>query len=306
MSGDTLTIGGFTSERLRVRWNRSKDFMLELMGNPLTLLGIIIVLGFFAMALFAPVIAPPQTDTPYQLTRDWGAKDAAPLTAGHPFGTTNRGGDVFYGIVWGSRLAIGISVGVVSVIAVKGIIMGGIAGYFGGWIDDAIMRVVDIMIAIPGIVWAIAVLAALGPSYFNIWIALVTLFGGGYARIVRGEVIHVKNEDYVDAARLSGIGEAKVIMREVLPNAVPPLLVSSTLDMGRIVLLAASLAFIGLAEAGITSWGRLIAMGQTGLMAGRWWTSIIPGVFIFLWAFAWNMIGDGIRDVIDPRSREHG
>lgn len=295
---------GTTFASLKTQWNRSKEFFLELVKNPLTLTGIVIVVGFFLMAILAPYIAPPQTDNPYQIIRSWDATKAPPLTPGHPFGTTGNGGDVFYGIIWGSRLAIFISVGTVSVVAVKGIIMGALAGHYGGWIDDAIMRVVDVMIAIPGIIWAIAVLAALGASYFNIWIALITLFGGGYARIVRGEVIHVKNEDYVDAARLSGRSELWVTFREVLPNAVPPLLVSASLDMGRIVLLAASLSFIGLAESGLTDWGRIIAQGQTDLIAGRWWTSIIPGVFIFLWGFAWNMIGDGIRDVIDPRSRE--
>lgn len=305
MSYDILTPRSVLSRRTRLRWDRTKEFFLELSKNPLTLLGIVIVVSFILMAAFAPVIAPPQTSDPYQLPRDFAAKNTPPMTDGYLFGTTQQGGDVFYGIIWGSRLAIAISISVVSVIAVKGIIMGGLAGHFGGWIDDLIMRVVDVMIAIPGIVWAIAVLAALGTSYFNIWLALVTLFGGTYARIVRGEVIHVKNEAYVDAARLSGRSEFSVITREVLPNAVPPLLVSMTLDMGRIVLLAATLAFIGLAESGTTDWGAMISSGQSGLMAGRWWVSIIPGVFIFLWAFAWNMIGDGIRDVIDPRSREH-
>ena len=298
-------IEGRRIAELRIRARRTKRFLRELLKNPLTSLGFLLVIGFFLMALLAPEIAPPQGNNPYQLVRDWGASNAPPLTPGHPFGTTDRGGDVFYGIVWGSRLAIAISVGVVSVIAVKGIILGAVAGHYGGWVDDAIMRVVDVMIAIPGIVWAIAVLSALGPSYFNIWLAIITLFGGGYARIVRGEVVHVKNEEYVDAARLSGRSELSVIFKDVLPNAVPPLLVSASLDMGRIVLLAASLSFIGLAESGLASWGRLIALGQSQLLAGRWWTSIIPGVFIFLWGFAWNMIGDGLRDVIDPRSREH-
>lgn len=305
MAGEFPTRRGVESTGLRLRWERTKEFITELIKNPLTLLGIVVVIAFFLMAIFAPIIAPPQSVDPYQLPRDFPARNTPPMQDGYLFGTTHQGADVFYGIVWGSRLAIAISVSVVFVIAVKGIVMGGLAGHFGGWIDDLIMRIVDVMIAIPGIVWAIAVLAALGTSYFNIWLALVTLFGGSYARIVRGEVIHVKNEAYVDAARLSGRSEFSVIVREVLPNAVPPLLVSATLDMGRIVLLAASLAFIGLAETGIADWGGMIAMGQSGLMAGRWWVSIIPGVFIFLWAFGWNMIGDGLRDVIDPRSREH-
>ena len=305
MSYENLSRSDTRFAGLKIRWRRTKEFFAELVKNPMTLLGIVIVIAFLLMAILAPVIAPPQSSDPYQLPRDFSAKNTPPLTDGYLFGTTHQGGDLFYGIIWGSRLAIAISIAVVSVIAVKGILMGALAGHYGGHIDDLIMRVVDVMISIPGIVWAIAVVAALGTSYFNIWLALVTLYGGTYARIVRGEVIHVKNEAYVDAARLSGQSEFSVILREVLPNAVPPLLVSATLDMGRIVLIAAALAFIGLAEVGITDWGGMIAAGQSGLMAGRWWVSIIPGVFIFLWAFAWNMIGDGIRDVIDPRSREN-
>jgi peptide/nickel transport system permease protein len=214
----------------------------------------------------------------------------------------NTGGDVLYGIMWGARLSIVMPLGVVLATTFFGAVAGGVAGFAGGLIDEAIMRVTDAMISLPALIWAIAVVAALGNSYFNVGVALTTILWGTYARIIRGEVIHVKNEDYVDAARITGAGETSVFVREVLPNAIPPIFVQSSLYFGRVVLIASSLAFIGLAESGLTEWGRIIAMGQDGLYAGRWWASLFPGIAIFLWAFGWNMIGDGLRDVLDPRS----
>lgn len=288
---------------IEARWERYRALFVELTENPLTLIGLIIVAMFIAVALLTPYIAPAQGADPYQMPRDWDAANAPPGSEGHLLGTNGNGGDILYGILWGSRLSIALSLGVVVGTTIIGVVFGGIAGYVGGWVDELIMRIVDAMISIPAIVWAIALVTALGPSYMNIGIALTTMLWGTYARIIRGEVIHVKNEDYVAAARVSGLGEASIFVREVLPNAMPPIFVQSTLYFGRVVLIAASVAFIGLAEPGITEWGRIISMGQTDLLAGRWWTSVFPGIAIFLWAFGWNMIGDGLRDVMDPRGK---
>lgn len=287
---------------LAVRWERLKALFVQLMRNPLTLLGIVLVVAFILVALLVPYIMPAQGQNAYQMPRDWAAAREPPGTPGHPLGTTNTGGDVLYGILWGARLSIVMSLGVVLATTFFGTVLGGIAGYVGGIVDEIIMRVTDAMISLPALIWAIAVVAALGNSYMNVGIALTTILWGTYARIIRGEVIHVKNEDYVDAARVTGVSEVSVFLREVLPNAIPPIFVQSTLYFGRVVLIASSLAFIGLAESGLTEWGRIIAMGQDGLFAGRWWASVFPGIAIFLWAFGWNMIGDGLRDILDPRS----
>lgn len=287
---------------IKARWERYKAMLIELKKNPLTAVGIVIVVSFILIALLTPVIAPGQGQDPYQMPRDWQSAQEPPGTPGHPLGTTTNGGDILYGILWGSRLSLAISMGVVVSTTIIGVIFGGVAGYVGGIVDEVIMRIVDAMISIPAIVWAIAVVTALGPSYFNVGVALTTMLWGTYARIIRGEVIHVKNEEYVDAARVEGVSEFSIFFKEVLPNAMPPIFVQSSLYFGRVVLIAASIAFIGLAEPGITEWGRIIAMGQTDLLGGRWWTSVFPGIAIFLWAFAWNMIGDGLRDVIDPRT----
>lgn len=289
--------------KMRMRYQRLRSVFWALLDDPLAFVGIVIVVGFILMAIFAPVLAPNTgNQSPYQMQRDYDALRAPPGTPGHPLGTTNTGGDILYGIIWGSRFTLAISLIVVLSTSVFGTLVGGIAGYKGGWVDEVIMRVVDAMISIPGLVWTIAVVAALGPSVQNIIIGLATMYWGTYARIMRGEVIHVKNEEYVQAAQVIGEGHPLIFLREVTPNAVPPIFVQSTLYFGRVVLVAASVSFIGLAPNGLAEWGVIIAQGQQGLLAGRWWASFFPGVAIFLWAMGWNVIGDRLRDVLDPHT----
>lgn len=298
----TTAIQNRTPDRraLERRLNRGKKLTLELISNPLTAIGLVIVTGFMVMAIFAPEIAPPTGNQPYQMPRVWDTSLTPPLTDGHLLGTNRNGAGLLYGIVWGSRLSIAISIGVVSISVLIGVTFGTIAGYIGGTVDEILMRIVDGMIAIPAIVLALALVVALGPSYFNIGLALSVMLWGTYARIIRGEVIHVKNEPYVDAARVTGVSRFGVVVKEVIPNAIQPIFIQATLEMGSVVIIASGLAFIGLAEPGLAEWGRLTAQGQQDLLRGAWWTSVIPGAAIFLWAFAWNMIGDGLRDVLDP------
>ncbi|MFC7214466.1 ABC transporter permease [Saliphagus sp. GCM10025334] len=287
---------------IEMRMGRVRSVFEEMIENPLTLIGVIVVVSFILLALFTPLLFPAQGQDAYQMPRDWQNAEEPPLSEGHLLGTTQTGGDVLYGIAWGSRLSIGLSIAVVTVTAFIGTIVGGVAGFVGGWVDDLLMRVVDALIAIPPLIFALAFVVAVGPAYQNIAIALMAMMWGSYARIIRGEVIHVKNNEYVDAARVAGVSELSLFVRDVLPNAIPPIFVQSTLYFGRVVLIAASLAFIGLAQPGITEWGVMISNGQSDLVAGRWWTSVFPGIAIFLWAFGWNMIGDGLRDVLDPRA----
>lgn len=294
----------FPNERkARMRYERFRSVLTALLNNPLTLIGMVIVGAFALMALLAPLIEPASGSDPYQMPRNFEMVRQPPLTNGYLFGSTETGGDLLYGIIWGSRLTIYISLSVVISTTIVGCVMGGVAGYVGGWVDEVIMRLVDAMISIPALVWAIAVVTALGPSITNIVIGLSTMLWGTYARIMRGEVIHVKNEEYVEAAKVVGDRGAIVFLKEVVPNAIPPIFVQSTLYFGKVVLIAASVSFIGLAPPGLAEWGVLVSQGQQGLLAGRWWGSFFPGFAIFLWAFGWNVIGDGLRDILDPRSR---
>ncbi len=183
-----------------------------------------------------------------------------------------------------------------------GTVVGSLAGMVGGKLDELLMRVVDVFLAIPELIFALAIAAVLGPSFRNILLALAVVFWVKYARIIRGEIMHIRQNEYVEAARAVGDSRWNIYRRDVLPNAMTPLLVQATLDMGVIVLIGASLSFIGLAQAGLTEWGALVSMGQSGIIAGKWWVSTFAGAAIFLWALAFNLIGDGLRDVLDPKT----
>jgi peptide/nickel transport system permease protein len=180
--------------------------------------------------------------------------------------------------------------------------VGSLAGYLGGKVDEVLMRVVDIFLAIPELIFALAIAAMLGPSFTNIILALAVVYWVKYARIIRGQVMHIKQNDYVDSARVIGDSKFRIYTKDVLPNSFTPVMVQATMDMGSIVLVGATLSFIGLAEAGLAEWGVLVSEGQVGISTGRWWASTFPGLMIFLWALAFNLVGDGLRDVLDPRT----
>ncbi len=290
-----------TETALRVKVNRFLVLMQRLTSNPTTVIGLIIIALMLAMAIFAPWITQANTPDPYQMPRDWGAVRKPPGTLGYLLGTTNEGGDVFYGVVWGSRTSLQLSIYVVASTMVIGTIIGSIAGLLGGWVDELLMRVVDVFLSIPELIFALAIAAVLGPSFTNIIIALSMVIWVKYARIMRAQVLQIKQNDYVDAARIIGDSKLNIYLKDILPNSITPITVQATLDMGNVVLIGATLSFIGLSEAGIAEWGVLVSEGQAGIASGRWWASTFPGLMIFLWALAFNLVGDGLRDALDPR-----
>ncbi|HSF87027.1 MAG TPA: ABC transporter permease [Acidimicrobiia bacterium] len=287
---------------LKVRMRRAGELSASLLKNPTTVGGLILIVLMIAMAVFAPLLTEPNTPDPYQMPRDWGAIAEPPGTPGHPLGTTNVGGDVLYGVIWGARTSLRLSVLVVSITVVVGVAVGSLAGFRGGKVDEVLMRIVDVFLSIPELIFALAIAAVLGPSFRNIILALAVVFWVKYARIMRAQVIHVKENEYVDAARVIGDSPWRIYRKDVLPNAITPVVVQATLDMGNIVLVGATLSFIGLSEAGIAEWGVLVSEGQAGISAGRWWASTFPGLMVFLWALAFNLFGDGLRDILDPRT----
>lgn len=291
-----------SSSPVIVRVRRFAEVSREVLKNPTTVFGLVIIVALLGMAFLAPVITSPNQPDAYQMPRDWGALNAPPGTPGHPLGTTSSGGDVWYGVVWGSRTSLQLSVIVVGITVTVGIIMGSLAGFVGGKIDEILMRVVDVLLAIPELIFALAIAAVLGPSFGNIIFALAVVFWVKYARIIRGQIIHVKQNEYVDAARAIGDSKMRIYLKDVLPNSITPVVVQATMDMGHIVLVGATLSFIGLAEAGLAEWGVLVSEGQAGISSGRWWASTFPGAMVFLWALAFNLFGDGLRDVLDPRT----
>lgn len=287
---------------LAVRMRRLGELGRDALRNPTTLFGTVIVVTLIGMATLAPFLVDANQPDPYQMPRDFTLVNAPPGTSGHILGTTPTGGDVLYGIVWGSRNSMKLSLIVVSITVVVGIAVGSLAGFLGGRWDSILMRIVDVFLSVPELIFALAIAAALGPAFGNIILAIAVVFWVKYARIVRAQIIRIKQNDYVDAARVIGDSRWRIYLKDVLPNSITPVVVQATLDMGHVVLIGATLSFIGLAEAGLAEWGNLVSEGQSGIIAGRWWVATFSGAMVFLWALAFNLVGDGLRDALDPRT----
>lgn len=252
------------------------------------------------IALFAPWLAPRPDHVA-------GAVEAAarfkPPSATNWFGTNEVGQDVLSLVIAGSRVSLLAGLAVVTMGALIGAAIGSIAGYFGGWIDEALMRFTDLMLTLPGLVLAMAVAAALGPGVFNMVLAIALSWWPGFARLVRGEVIAKKEEMFVTAARALGAGAPRILIKHILPNVMTPVIVKMSLDMGFAILTVASLGFIGIGVKPPTpEWGLLLSNAR-GYMPDYWWTAIFPGLAIFVAVFGFNLLGDGLRDVFDPKAR---
>ncbi|MCX8178004.1 MAG: ABC transporter permease [Candidatus Bathyarchaeota archaeon] len=280
-------------------------------SSPLSLVGLAIVLFFTFIAILAPALAPPKTARdPYIMPRYGYSPTPKPPSLEIPFGTTEGQYDLYYGIIWGTRTAYRIGVLVVAVSALIGIIIGSIAGYYKGVIDEVLMRITDIILAFPALILAMAFVVAFGRSLDSITLALILVWWPSYARLIRGEVLKVTAEDYVEAARAVGCSDFRVITRHVIPNTIFPLVIMASLDIGSVVLTAAALSFLGLgAPTGYSDWGQIISLsrnwitGAPGNPFAYWHTYLIPGVFLFLFVMGWNLLGDALRDVLDPMMR---
>jgi len=276
----------------------------QLRRNPVSLAGILIVVAFALVAILAPVIAPaPEGHTDaYQMPRDWFSPVPTPPSSDHLFGTTQGQYDIFYGVIWGCRSAFRVGLIVIGLVLGIGVLLGSIAGYFGGVIDEIIMRVTDIFLAFPSLILALAITAALGPSLNSVLIALVIVTWPAYARMVRGDILAVREEDYVQAARGLGASHFRIIVRHILPNSIYPVLIMASLDIGAVVLAAAALSFLGLgAPEGYADWGQMIQFSRNWITPAYWYTVTIPGLFILFFVLGWNLLGDAFRDILDPR-----
>lgn len=279
--------------------------------NPLSLVGLSIILGFALIAIFAPILAPPEDPSePYMIPRDGFSQTPHEPGDEHVFGTTQGQYDIYYGVIWGTRTAFRIGIIVVGGTVAIGLALGSLAGYFGGVVDEVIMRFVDIIIAFPAIVLAIVIVTLFGANLTVVMIALIAAWWPYPARLVRGEILSVREEDYVEAARAVGCSDFMIILRHVLPNSIYPVLVMGTLDMGAMVIIAAALSFLGLgAPIGYADWGGLLNLarnwivGPPGAPLKYWFVHIVPGIFIFTYVLGWMLLGDAFRDVMDPRLR---
>ena len=288
----------------------SKFMLYQLRKNPLSLIGIIIVVIFAIVAILAPVLAPASEHAidPYQIPRDGFSPTPKPPSDEHMLGTTEGQYDIFYGVIWGTRSAFKVGLSVIGMILLIGILLGSISGYFGGIADEIIMRITDVFMAFPPLILAMAITAALGPSLNSVIIALTIVSWPSYARLIRGDILAVREEDYVEAARGVGASPFRIIVRHVLPNSIYPTLIMASLDIGAVVLAAAALSFLGLgAPEGYADWGQMIQFARNWIVGPPsdplkyWYTVTTPGLFILFFVLGWNLLGDTFRDILDPR-----
>ncbi|MGQ0570242.1 MAG: ABC transporter permease [Armatimonadota bacterium] len=276
---------------LRKRWRR-------VLRHQLMLLGAVILLAFATIAAIPSVFA---THDPFQISID---QKHQPPSASHWFGTDELGRDVYSRVIYGIRLSLTAGFVVVAGSLVLGTLVGIYAGYRGGFVDDVLMRMADVFLAFPGLVMAMAFVAALGPSLRNAMLALLIIWWPQYSRLARGQVLALRHSPFVEAALAIGIPDRRILFRHILPNIFGPIFVKGTLDLGHAVLVTAGLSFLGLgARPPEPELGALVTVGRSYLLTS-WWYSTFPGFAIFLAVLAVNLVGDGLRDLLDPTLRQ--
>ncbi|MGC9529055.1 MAG: nickel transporter permease [Candidatus Bipolaricaulaceae bacterium] len=280
--------------RGRSEWRRG---LRRILRNRLAMFGLVMTGALLVVAAFAPLLAP---HSPTKISL---AERLAPPSARHPFGTDDAGRDILARVIYGSRITLRICLMVVGLTLAVGTLLGLVAGYAGGWVDELVMRLSDVFLAFPALILAMAIAAALGPSLENAIIAMVTIWWPRYARVTRGQVLAIREVDYVAAARACGSNPLRVMVRHILPNCISPVVVQATLDLGEVVLTAATLSFIGFgAQPPTPEWGAMVSVGRNYLR-DYWWYPTFPGLAILLTVMGFNLLGDAVRDALDPRLR---
>jgi len=326
----------------RERWYQSKRFK-RFRRNPLAVIGAIILIffafiGFFAPALTADrlgracvrdlgierdkvvevlhnplnlkfwetMLVPPNSC--YHIPRVGYSPRPKPPSKKYPMGIASGGYDIFYGILWGTRTSFFIGILVVGIVMVIATAVGGIAGLFGGWLDNVLMRLVDVVYSIPSLVLAMVFASIFGRGLIKTMIAISLVAWPIYARMLRGNILQVKSQDYISAAHAVGVGNMRLFFKHILPNAIGPMIILASLDIGAIVITASTLAFLGLgADVGYADWGQMISFARSwisnpgGEPLKYWYVWFWPSMAIALFVLGWNLLGDAVRDALDPR-----
>jgi len=296
----------------------------KLLTTPISLIGIILILVYLVIAILAPVIAPYEDyKDRFDIPRDgyraepqpptWTTdEDIAPGDDGwHWLGTTEGQYDIFYGLVWGTRTAFKAGLIVTFSTVVIGLLIGTIASYYGGAVDEVLMRIVEIFMAFPYLLAALTIATVLQPKLgkgiVTPMVALIAFGWTSYARLIRGDILSIKEREYVLAARVSGATDSRIIMRHILPNAIFPTMVIASMDIGTYVLAFATLSFLGVGvQVGYADWGQIINFARNWIpvLDKYWFIIVFPGVTISLYVLGWNLLGDAVRDIMDPRLRK--
>jgi peptide/nickel transport system permease protein len=285
-----------SSRRQAVAGNFYRGFV-SVIANPAALAGLVIVTLLVLMAIFAPLLAgkvsPFEQDLAHRLS---------PPSAAHWFGSDELGRDIYVRTLYGARVTLTIVVLVSVVVAPIGLAVGTLAGYMGGWIDAALMRITDIFLAFPRLVLALAFAAALGPGIENAVIAISLTAWPPYARIARSETVSIAKSDFILAVVMQGASTWRILFKHIVPLCLSSVIVRLTLDMAGIILTAAGLGFLGLgAQPPTPEWGAMVSAGRDVIL-DQWWVATIPGIAIFIVSLGFNLLGDGLRDVFDPKS----
>jgi peptide/nickel transport system permease protein len=283
----------------------------RLLKNPLTIIGLVIILLFVFLAVFAPILAPPpRPHDPFLMPHDGWQIQPSPPSAEAPLGTLPSQYDILYGVIWGTRNAFRIGIAVVAANLVVGVILGSLAGYFGGVFDEIIMRIADIFYAIPILVMSMALVVAMGRGLKSIVFALIILGWPTYTRVIRSEILVIRDMDYIQAARASGSSHLRILLKHILPNSIFSVIIVGSMRIGVTVIIAAALSFLGLgSDTGYADWGQMVStcrnwiVGPADNRLAYWYVVFIPGFVIALFVLGWNLLGDAIRDVFDPKMR---
>lgn len=281
-----------------VRRSGLRYFLRQFAGsNPLNIVALAIIGLFLFLCLFGDALAPFDPVKP-----DIVNKFQAPSSS-HWFGTDELGRDVLSRVMSGAKISLGIATLIVGIAVVVGVFVGAIAGYFGGYVDELLMRLTDIFLAFPALILAMGIAASLGRELQNTVIALTVVYWPWYARLVRGQVMALRQRDFVEAARAVGASHRRVLVRHILPNTIAPVIIQITIDVGYAVMATAGLSFIGLgAQPPMPEWGTMIAGART-YFREAWWYITFPGLALTLTVIGFNLLGDGLRDYFDPRTR---
>ncbi len=286
---------------------REIRFSLHLMSKSVTsIAGLMLLALLIFVAAFPSLLAEPVPGAnPFVIPQNFDMPvPQPPGVAGFPIGSGENGRDIYYGLIWGARISMAFAIQVVGISLVVGTLIGLVAGYKGGVIDEIMMRTTDIFLSIPSLILVMAIAAVLERNLTSTKLALIAIWWAGYTRLVRGQVLSTRENTYIDAARAAGSGELKIMFRHILPNSWTPLIVQGTMDMGTVVLVLAGLGYLGLgAPFGYAEWGRMVQEGQEYFVTGYWWMTVFPGLAILLFVLAFNLMGDGLRDVLDPKMR---
>lgn len=299
-NGGNIKQKGLLTIKMKSKYKSLKNFLKLLFTNKLTGVAFILIIGLALIAIFAPLIAPYPEQGMGKINLD---DVFQPPSAKYLFGTDELGRDLLSRVIYGTRISLSISIITVIIAILIAMPIGVLAGYYGGIIDEIMMRITDVFLSFPPLLIAIVITSFLGPSLKNVVIAISIAWWPSYARLLRAQVISVREKPFIMASKCIGTSDLKIMISHVIPNCISPIIIQASMDLGFVILTAASLSFIGLgAQPPQPEWGLIISTSRNFIM-DIWWYPLFPGIVIFITVLCFNLLGDGLREILDPKTR---